>query len=293
MKKNKKKWSRRSMLQTVGAGAAATWASSRAAAAAGLEEPYKVKGNIKQSACQWCYKTTPLEELAAGAARIGLKSVELIGPEQFKVVKNYGLTCGMTWGAGPIRDCLNRKENHDRCERDLRRNIEFAAAEGIPNVICFSGNRNGMPDDEGLENCLIGIKRVIGFAEKKGITICIEALNSKVNHKDYMADSSAWCLELIKRVGSPRFKLLYDIYHMQIMEGDVIRTLRENKDYIAHYHTGGVPGRHEIDETQELYYPAIITAILETGYTGFLGQEFIPTRDPLSSLAQGFRICDV
>ena len=168
----------------------------------------------------------------------------------------------MTWGAGTIDSCLNRDENHDRCEQELRKSIDFAAAEKIPNVICFSGNRKGMPDDEGLENCVIGAKRVVGYAEKMGVTVCMELLNSKVNHKDYMCDHTAWGVELVKQVGSPRFKLLYDIYHMQIMEGDVIRTIRENKDYIAHYHTGGVPGRNEIDETQELYYPAIVKAIL-------------------------------
>lgn len=276
------------MLRVATLGATAPWLAGRTEPAAA-----PVKGNIRQSVCQWCYKDLALEELAAGAAQMGLKSVELIGPEQFQVVKKYGLTCAITWGCGPIQSCLNRKENHDRCERDLRKNIEFAAAEQIPNVICFSGNRDGMPDDEGMENCVIGVKRVVGYAERMGVTICIETLNSKVNHKDYMGDTSAWCVELVKRVGSPRFKVLYDIYHMQIMEGDVIRTIRENKDYFAHYHTGGVPGRHEIDETQELYYPSIIRAILDTGYTGFLGQEYIPTRNPLKSLEQGFQICDV
>ena len=276
------------MLRVATLGATAPWLAGRTESAAA-----PVKGNIRQSVCQWCYKDLALEELAAGVAQMGLKSVELIGPEQFQVVKKYGLTCAITWGCGPIQDCLNRKENHDRCERDLRKNIEFAAAEQIPNVICFSGNRDGMPDDEGMENCVIGVKRVVGYAERMGVTICIETLNSKVNHKDYMGDTSAWCVELVKRVGSPRFKVLYDIYHMQIMEGDVIRTIRENKDYFAHYHTGGVPGRHEIDETQELYYPSIIRAILDTGYPGFLGQEYIPTRNPLKSLEQGFQICDV
>jgi hydroxypyruvate isomerase len=150
-----------------------------------------------------------------------------------------------------------------------------------------------MADDEGLRNCVTGAKKIVGYGEKMGVTICMELLNSKVNHKDYMCDHTAWGVELVKQVGSPRFKLLYDIYHMQIMEGDVIRTIRENKDYIAHYHTGGVPGRNEIDETQELNYPAIMKAILETGYAGFVGQEFVPTRDPLTSLAQAYRICDV
>jgi hydroxypyruvate isomerase len=199
----------------------------------------------------------------------------------------------MLSGACEIGNCFNRKENHARLEKALREHIEFAAANGLPNVICFSGNRQGMADDEGLENCAIGLKRVVGFAEDKNVTICMELLNSKVNHADYMCDRTPWGVALVKKVGSPRFKLLYDIYHMQIMEGDVIRTIQESKEYIGHYHTGGNPGRHEIDETQELYYPAIMRAILDTGFNGYVAQEFIPARDPLASLKQGFEICDV
>jgi hydroxypyruvate isomerase len=251
-----------------------------------------VGGNIKQSVCRWCYGRISLTKLAAEAARIGYKSVELLMPEEFKEVKPYGLTCAMIRCAS-ITAGLNRKENHDRIEQELRKHIEFAAAEGIPNVICMSGNRGSMPDEEGLENCALGLKRVVGLAEEKKVTICMEGLNSKIDHKDYMYDTTPWGVKLAKKVGSLRFKLLYDIYHMQIMEGDVIRTIRQHKEFIAHYHTGGVPGRHEIDETQELNYPAIVKAILETGYQGYLGQEFIPKRDPIASLAQGFQICDV
>jgi len=177
--------------------------------------------------------------------------------------------------------------------KDLREKIDFAAAEGLPNVICMSGNRKGMPDEEGLANCVIGLKKIVGLAEQKKVTLCMEGLNSKVNHKDYMYDHTRWGVDLAKKVGSPRFKLLYDIYHMQIMEGDVIRTIQDYHEYIAHYHTGGVPGRHEIDETQELNYGAVVKAILKTGYQGYLGQEFIPVRDPFASLAQAFHICDV
>src|SRR5262249_35673304 len=195
--------------------------------------------------------------------------------------------------AGSIADGLNRKENHERIEKELRANLEFAAAEGIPNVLVMSGNRRGMADDEGLKNCAEGLKRVVGFAEEKKVTIWMEGLNSKVNHKDYMYDRTKWGVDLCKKVGSPRFKLLYDIYHMQIMEGDVIRTISECKEYIAHYHTGGNPGRNEIDDTQELNYPAIVKAIVKTGYKGFLGQEFIPKREPIASLTQAFAICDV
>jgi hydroxypyruvate isomerase len=268
-------------------------AGALAAGHFGAEEAPPVKGAIKQSVCRWCYGKIPLEQLAAEAKKMAYRSIELLKPQEYLTIKPSGLTCAMLMGTGPIGDCLNRKENHERCERELRQAIEFAAAEGLPNVICFSGNRKGMADDEGLKNCVIGVKRVVGFAEEKKVTICIELLNSRVDHKDYMCDRTPWGVELVKTVGSPRFKLLYDIYHMQIMEGDVIRTIRDNEHYIAHYHTGGVPGRHEIDETQELHYPAVVRAILATGYQGYLGQEYIPARDPLTSLAQGFRICDV
>jgi hydroxypyruvate isomerase len=282
-------WSRRSVLQTLAAGGLAVSSLKPDLRA---DEPVQVKGNIKQSVCRWCYGKIPLDKLAAEAKKIGYQSVELLSPEEFKTVKPFGLTCAMIRCAS-ITDGLNRKENHERIEKELREHIAFAAAEDIPNVICMSGNRKGMADDEGLANCAVGLKRVLGFAEEKKVTVCMEGLNSKVNHKDYMYDRTPWGVELCKKVGSPRFKLLYDIYHMQIMEGDVIRTIRTYKDYIGHYHTGGNPGRNEIDETQELNYPAIVKAILETGYKGFLGQEFIPRRDPLTSLAQGFRICDV
>jgi hydroxypyruvate isomerase len=285
------RWDRRSVVKAAGVGAVAALGGHLGMLHA--EEPAGPRGNIKQSVCRWCYGDIPLEKLAAEAKRIGYRSIELVTPAEFPTVKAAGLTCAMLSGACRIEDCFNRKENHDRLEKALREHIEFAAANGLPNVICFSGNRRGMSDDEGLANCAIGLKRIVGFAEEKKVTICMELLNSKVNHKDYMCDHTAWGAELVKQVGSPRFKLLYDIYHMQIMEGDVIRTIQENKDYIGHYHTGGNPGRHEIDETQELYYPAIVKAIIDTGFDGYLAQEFIPSRDPLASLAQGFQICDV
>jgi hydroxypyruvate isomerase len=280
---------RRVVLQNAAAGALAALAGESLLA----DEPAKVKGNIKQSICRWCYNKIPLDKLAAEAGKIGYKSLELLNANEIKQVKQLGLTCAVMASAGSIADGLNRKENHEAIEKQLRSNIEFAAAEGIPNVLVMSGNRKGMADDEGMENCAISLKRIVGLAEEKKITILMEGLNSKVNHKDYMYDKTAWGVGLCKKVGSPRFKLLYDIYHMQIMEGDVIATLRANKEYIGHYHTGGVPGRAEIDETQELYYPAIIKAILDTGYQGYLGQEYIPRKEPIGALAQGFRICDV
>jgi hydroxypyruvate isomerase len=285
------RWDRRTIVKAAGAGVVAGLGSSLVRAQE--KEASSVNGNIKQSVCRWCYGNIALEKLAEEAKRIGYRSIELVTPEEFPKVRDAGLTCAMLSGACRIEDCFNRKENHDRLEKALRDHIEFAAANGLPNVICFSGNRRGMSDEEGLENCAVGLKRIVGFAEQKKVTICMELLNSKVDHKDYMCDRSPWGVALVKRVGSPRFKLLYDIYHMQIMEGDVIRTIQGNKDYIGHYHTGGNPGRHEIDETQELYYPAIVKAIIDTGFDGHLAQEFIPSRDPLTSLAQGFRICDV
>jgi hydroxypyruvate isomerase len=281
--------SRRSALQTLGAGAAAVAAMDLSFARAAEAS----KGRIKQSVCRWCYGRIKLETLAEEAKKIGYQSIELLGPEEIRIVKGFGLTCAVMRCATGIVNGLNRKENHDKIVKALLEDIEFAAAEGLPNVLSMSGNRAGMPDDVGLANCAAGLKRVMKRAEEKRITVLMEGLNSKVDHKDYMYDKTAWGLELCRKVGSPRFQLLYDIYHMQIMEGDVIRTVREHKELIGHYHTGGNPGRHEIDETQELYYPAIVRAILDTGYQGFLGQEFIPAREPIASLAQGFRICDV
>jgi hydroxypyruvate isomerase len=250
------------------------------------------KGRINQSVCRWCYGDLSLEELCAAAAKMGLKSVELLTPAELPTVKNFSLVCAMVNTHG-INKGLNNKDHHAECLAKIREGIDAAAEHGFPNVIAFSGNRAGMPDDVGLENAALGLKQVVGYAEKKNVTICIELLNSKVNHKDYMFDHTSWGVELCKKVGSERLKILYDIYHAQIMEGDVIRTIRDNAAYIGHYHTGGNPGRHEIDDTQELYYPAIMRAIVKTGFKGYVGQEFIPTRDPLTSLTQGVRICDV
>lgn len=259
---------------------------------AGGEQP-KPKGNLKQSLCRWCFSKVNLEQLAARAKEIGYRSIELLNLDDARMVKAAGLTCAVLRSASSIPDGLNRRENHEKILKTLASDLDFAAAEGIPNVLVMSGNRKGLADDIGLTVCAEGLKKVVKLAEEKKVTILMEGLNSKVDHKDYMYDKTAWGVALCNAVGSSRFKLLYDIYHMQIMEGDVIRTLRAHKEHIGHYHTGGNPGRNEIDDTQELNYPAIMKAILESGYTGFVGQEFIPKRDPLTSLAQGFRICDV
>jgi hydroxypyruvate isomerase len=276
------------------AGAATLAALTANTVVAGADAP-KPKGRINHSVCRWCYNKIPLETLATEAKKLGYGSVELLSPAEVLKVKPLGLTCAVLSVGGPINiaNCLNRPENHDAIEKALTDGIDFAAANGLPNVICFSGNRKGMPDDVGLKNCAAGLKRVVGHAEAKGVTVVMELLNSKVNHKDYMCDRTPWGVELCKAVGSPRFKLLYDIYHMQIMEGDVIRTIKENHQYIGHYHTGGNPGRHEIDETQELNYAAIARAIADTGFKGFMAQEFIPVHDTVASLTKAFRICDV
>ena len=254
-------------------------------------------GAIKQSVCQWCYSGMPVEDLAANAKRIGLESVELLDPEQFPIVKAHGLICAMTNAPGDPRTRIpkgfNRVENHSWLVPLYHAHIAKVAEAKYPNLICFSGNRAGLGDEEGLENCAKGLREIIPAAEKAGVTICMELLNSKVNHPDYQCDHTAWGVKLVEKVGSERFKLLYDIYHMQIMEGDVIATIRKYKDYFGHYHTAGVPGRHEIDETQELFYPAIVRAIVDTGYQGWLGQEFVPLRDPVASLAEAARACDV
>jgi hydroxypyruvate isomerase len=250
-------------------------------------------GRLKQSVARWCYAKTPLDELCKASADMGLKGIDLVGHEDWPVVQKYGLVPAMTPGAGTIADAWNRKENHTKLEKDMRENIERAAAAKVPNVITFSGNRRGMSDEEAKDNCVAGLKRVIKAAEDNNVTVCLELLNSKVNHKDYQCDHTAWGVDVCQRVGSPRMKLLYDIYHMQIMEGDIIRTITDNLQYIGHFHTGGVPGRHELDGTQELNWNAIAKAIADLNFQGYFAHEFIPVRDPLTSLAEAVKVCTV
>lgn len=256
----------------------------------------RLKGRLKQSACRWCYRDIPLENLAKAGAEIGLKGIDLLNdPNDWPVVKKYGLIPTMVSGAGTIPDACNRKDLHDKLEKEFQTNIPRAAENGIPNVITFSGNRKGMSDGEGLENTVAILNRVKGLAEKHNVTICIELLNSKVNHKDYMFDHTAWGVEVIKRVNSPRVKILYDIYHAQIMDGDIVRNIRDHYQWINHFHTGGNPGRKEIDETQELNYRFIMQAIAELGFKGFVSHEYSPTQghDPIAMLAKAMEICDV
>jgi hydroxypyruvate isomerase len=279
---------RRDAMKLLGMGAAAAAATGRADAAQSGSA-----GKIRQSVCKWCYAKIPLDEFCSAVKAMGFQSVELLGEKDWPTVKQHGLTCAMANGPSTIPVGFNRPNEHDRLVAESERLLPLVAAAGLPNMIVFSGNRGGMSDGEGLENCAVGLKLVTPLAERLGVTVCMELLNSKVDHKDYMCDQTAWGAELVKRVGSPRFKLLYDIYHMQIMEGDVIRTIRDNFAAIAHFHTGGVPGRHELDATQELQYPAIMRAIVDLGYAGFVAQEFVPARDPLTSLREGYQVCDV
>jgi hydroxypyruvate isomerase len=255
----------------------------------------ELKNNINHSVCQWCYGSIPLEEFARAAKAIGLKSIELLGPDQWAVVQKHGLTCAMAYVTDlGLNKGFNDPSLHEKFLKDYSTNIPKAADAGLKSVICFSGNANGLSYEKGLENCAIGLAPVLKVAEKYNVLVQMELLNSKVDHKDYQCDHTEWGVKLCEKLGSPNFKLLYDIYHMQIMEGDVIATIRKHQKYIGHYHTGGVPGRNEIDETQELYYPAIMKAIVETGFKGFVAQEFIPKRpDKLASLKQGVGICDV
>ncbi len=240
-----------------------------------------------------------LEDLCQAGKEMGLASVELLNPSDFPTLRKHGLTCAMVSnpvvdGLGGIEKAWNRVEHHDRLVSAYEQRIREVADAGMTNLICFSGNRAGLDDEKGLENCALGLKRIMKLAEEKKVTIAMELLNSRVNHKDYQCDHTAWGVELCQRVSSERFRLLYDIYHMQIMEGDLIATIRKHHRHFAHYHTGGVPGRNEIDETQEIHYPAVMKAIVETGFKGHVAQEFIPKRkDVLASLRQGVEICDV
>ena len=259
--------------------------------ASNVEQVVK-NGRINQSVSRWCYGRIPLDEFCAVVKKMGLKGIDLLRPKDFPTLKKHGLICTMT-ETHSLTKGLNNKQNHAQCLEQIRTAIDAAAEYGFPNVISFPGNRDGMSDEEGVENSVAALKQIIGHAEEKKVTICLEYLNSKVDHKGYMFDNMAWGVEVCKKVGSERVKVLYDIYHAQIMEGDIIRTIQKNKQYIGHYHTGGNPGRSEIDDTQEIYYPAVMKAIVETGFKGYVAHEFTPKRDPLTSLAQAVQICDV
>ena len=251
-------------------------------------------GRLKQSVSRWPYNKIPLPDFCKAIAEMGLTAIDLLEEPDWAVARDHGLTCSMAYaGGGSIRDGLNVTANHDAIVRNFERLIPQAAAMKMPNVITFFGNRRGMSDEVALANCVAGLNRVKKIGEDNGVTICVELLNSKVNHPDYQGDRTAFGVAVVKAVNSPRVKLLYDIYHMQIMEGDLIKTIRDNREYLAHFHTGGVPGRHELDGTQEVNWPAVCRAIVDTGFSGYVAHEFVPTRDPLTSLREAVALCDV
>ncbi|NLX14583.1 MAG: TIM barrel protein [Phycisphaerales bacterium] len=288
---NHERVSRRTVLgqATAGFGAAILAGQARGEQKAGI-----APGRLRQSVCTWCYASSmSLDELCRHAARIGYQAVDLVAPDGWSTLRKHGLLSSMVPGGGSIERGFNRREHHEELVAKLRQIIDQVADAGFENVICFSGNRQEQPDEEGIRSCVDGLKQVVGHAERRKVNICMEYLNSKVDHVDYQFDNMAFGVAVARQIGSPRFGLLYDIYHAQIMEGDIIRTIREHHEYILHYHTGGNPGRNDIDETQELYYPAIMRAIADTGFKGFVGQEFMPKGDPVKAMERAFEICTV
>lgn len=294
--------SRRSALKNLGAGASLMALNPLSISIQSIKNniskstmPLALKGNINHSVCRWCYRNIPLEDLAIASKKMGITSIELVGPAEWHILKKHGLHCAMPNGAEiNIDKGFNHKQYHEELFKRYSELIPKVAEAGYNQLICFSGNREGISEEEGLENSAAGLRPLLPIAEKHKVTVVMELLNSKVNHKDYQCDHTAWGAALCDKLGSDRFKLLYDIYHMQIMEGDIIATIRKYHSYFSHYHTGGVPGRNEIDESQELHYPVIMQEILKTGFKGYVAQEFIPARpDALASLEQGVKICDV
>jgi hydroxypyruvate isomerase len=282
---------RREALKTLGATAVGTALQSSASPG-----PRFSVGRLKQSVSRWPFQRIPLPEFCRAAARIGLAGIDLLNPDDWPVVTEHGLLCSMGYPTSR-RDFIavgfNDRANHPMLLRELEETIPRAARQGVPNVIAMFGNRSGKSDAEAIAACVQGLNAIKALAEEQRVTICLELLNSKVDHPDYQGDRTAFGVEVVQAVNSPRVKLLYDIYHMQIMEGDVIRTIRQHIGHIAHFHTGGVPGRHELDDTQELNYRTVARAIADAGFTGYVAHEFVPTRDPLTSLAEAFRTCDV
>ncbi len=260
----------------------------------GMQDKVVRNGRIQQAVCRWCYQGIALDDLCAYSASIGLKGIDLLQPEEWSIPQKYGMICTMGYaGGGEISNALNRIENHTAIEAVFRKNIPLAAKMGVPNVITFSGNRHGMSDEEGARNTVTGLNRLKKIAEDHGVTINLELLNSRKDHHDYMADHTAWGVSVVKEVNSPNVKLLYDIYHMQIMEGDLIQTIRDNIRWLGHFHTGGVPGRHELNDQQEVHWIGVMKAIAAMDFKGYVAHEFIPAGDPLTSLRQAVDLCDV
>jgi hydroxypyruvate isomerase len=296
---------RRAMLQTTTAGLSgwallgATGFATQAQTPYNLDpkhlQPLKLKGRLKQSACRWCYRNVQFEDLCKAAKAMGLVGIDLVNDRKdWETLKKYGLQATMVPGCGTIPVGFNRLEHHDKLVEDFRGNAKAASEAGWKNVITFSGNRGGKPDAEAIDNCVVGLNRIKGIADEFNVTICMELLNSKVNHPDYHFDHMAWGVEVVKRVNHPRVKILYDIYHAQIMDGNIIQTIKDNLPWIAHFHTGGVPGRHELDDTQEVNWRTVMKAIADLGFQGYVAHEFVPTKpDPLDSLREAVLLCDV
>ncbi len=285
--------SRRNILKSVLSGATMASIPSSLWSEQGTT-PTPRKGQIKQSVSRWCYKQIALDDLCAASAQMGLKAVDLLNPDEWEVPRRYGLICSMGYAeGGEIASAMNRTDNHAKIEAAFRKYIPLAAKASVPNVITFSGNRAGMSDEEGAKNTIAGLNRVKKIAEDNGVTICLELLNSKKDHKDYMCDHTAWGVLVMEAVNSPNVRLLYDIYHMQIMEGNLITTIQQNIQWLGHFHTGGVPGRHELDDTQEVQWDGVMRGIAATNYKGYVAHEFVPAHDPLTSLRQAVELCDV
>ena len=293
--KNENKIQRRDLIKTLAVGAATAFIGSGFTKLEAQEVSNQLKGNINHSVCQWCYPDLSLDELCEVAKEFGLMGIDLIGPNGWDTLKKYNLVSTMCNGAEiSLTEGFNDPQYHSKLIQNYTKHIKLVAEAGFTNLICFSGNKRGMDDEIGLQNCVKGLQQILPLAEKLGVVIQMELFNSKVDHPDYMCDNSVWGIELCKRLDSPNFKLLYDIYHMQISEGDIIRTITDHNQYFGHYHTAGIPGRNEIDDTQELFYPAIMSAIVESGYKGVVAQEFIPKNEnPLESLKNSILICDV
>jgi len=289
---------RRTMLKNVLAGTAVVGVSGKlkaTAAAPAMTPPTELKNNIRQSVCRWCYQNLTLDQLCAAAREMGLKGIDLVGPKEWPTLKKYGLDSPMCNGAEiNLTDGFNDPRFHAQLQKQYAEMIPLVAQAGYTNLICFSGSRRGMSDETGWANCVQGLKPLVELAAQHKVVLVMELLNSKIDHKDYQCDRTSWGVALAKKLDSEHFKLLFDIYHMQIDEGDIIRNITDFHPYLAHYHTAGVPGRHELDDTQELNYPAIMRAIKATGFTGYVAQEFVPRQaDKLASLRQAVHLCDV
>jgi len=290
---------RRTLLKTLAAGSVALPASKIFAGEMNISDknkPLKLKGNINHSVSRWTFNYLSLDELCKAVKDIGFNAIDLLKPEDWPTVQKYGIYSSMcyTSGKNDLYNGLNDPANHEQLIQEYLATIPIMAKAGYKNLICFTGARRGMDDETGMTNCKTALEKILPAAEKNGITMVMELLNSKIDHKDYMCDHVEWGAELCKRISSDNFKLLFDIYHMQIQEGDIIRNVTDYHQYIAHYHTGGIPGRHEINNTQELYYPAVMKAIVATGYKGYVAQEFMPTYpNKLDSLKEAIQICDV